>query len=98
MSSPWFISDAVHWHVEESYNPDVPAALDCVARKLLQDSGVPSDLLDCVAPVIDANRAKSQRLRVLSVADAIWAQRALWRLEGEMNADDPPATDQTPRL
>lgn len=28
-----------------------------------------------------------------AVADAIWAQRALWRLEGEMDADEPPTAD-----
>ena len=67
MSSPWFVSDAEHWHVEESYNPLVPAALDCVAAKLRQDSGIEADLLDCVAPVIGAAMAKSQRLRILYV-------------------------------
>jgi hypothetical protein len=39
MSSPWFIPDAQQWHVEEGYNPAVPTALDCVARKFLQDGG-----------------------------------------------------------
>jgi|GEM_PF-5676836 len=67
MSSPWFIPDAQQWRVEEGYNPAVPTALDCVARKFLQDGGVASDLLDCVAPVIAAAMAKSQRLRVLYV-------------------------------
>ncbi len=28
-----------------------------------------------------------------AVADTVWAQRALWRLEGEMDADDPPTAD-----
>ena len=31
-----------------------------------------------------------------NLADTIWAQRALWRLEGEMKADDPPVADQPP--
>src|SRR5690349_15944200 len=67
MSSPWFIPDAEQWHVEESYNPDVPAALGCVAQKLRQDGGIEVNLLDCVAPVVDAEMSKSQRLRVLYV-------------------------------
>jgi tetratricopeptide (TPR) repeat protein len=29
-----------------------------------------------------------------AVADTIWAQRALWRLEGEMDSDDPQQADQ----
>jgi tetratricopeptide (TPR) repeat protein len=30
-----------------------------------------------------------------AVADTVWAQRALWRLEGEMDADDPSPPHQT---
>jgi tetratricopeptide (TPR) repeat protein len=30
-----------------------------------------------------------------AVADTIWPQRALWRLEGEMKSDDPSAPDQS---
>jgi tetratricopeptide (TPR) repeat protein len=29
-----------------------------------------------------------------AVADTIWAQRALWRLEGEMDGGDSPPADQ----
>jgi tetratricopeptide (TPR) repeat protein len=29
-----------------------------------------------------------------AVADTVWAQRALWRLEGEMDSDDPQQADQ----
>ena len=28
-----------------------------------------------------------------AIADTVWAQRALWRLEGEMDADEPPTAD-----
>src|SRR4051794_16085582 len=78
MSSLWFIPDAERWRAEESYNPAVPAALDCVARKLLQDGGAASDLLECVAPIIDAGMSQSQRLRVLYVVCLC------------LSAEDPP--------
>lgn len=67
MSSPWFIPDAKQWRTEEDYNPEVVDALNCVARKLAQDGGVESNILDCVSPVIGASMSKSQRLRVLYV-------------------------------
>src|SRR5262245_28566029 len=67
MSGPWFISDAIPWRAEENYNPAVGAALDCVAKKLRQDRGIEANLLDCVAPVLNAKMSKSQRLRVLYI-------------------------------
>src|SRR5262249_50304743 len=78
MSSPWFIPDAKQWRTEEDYNPAVAEALNCVARKLAQDGGVESDILDCVSPVIGASMSKSQRLRVLYVVCLCMA------------AEDPP--------
>jgi tetratricopeptide (TPR) repeat protein len=67
VSSAWFIPDAERWRNEEGYNPIVADALACASSKQDTDGRVTEEVFACVAPVLELDMSKSQRLRVLYI-------------------------------